>query len=281
MLIHLVTYATRKFRHRQLLLSASAKANKVVSTTKLWTSSSLKCSSFTSLCPDISLSERGSGFWSWKPFIILQILERVPDGDVVVYSDVGRKYPYILLENTIDDFVKWMNSKNQDVMPGVRIPWNGPMSMWTKRDALIAMSMDRSEIHEATPIQASFSIWRNTPETREFVKEWQSLCLKRDLVSDDVSAINTLEHPNFIAHRHDQSLLTLCCIKHGIQGIEIGRGEPKYNERDLGILTAKLFNTQSQRTIIGSLIYVSARGIQCVEKGIRHFFKFGKFYDEN
>lgn len=34
--------------------------------------------------------DRGVGFWSWKPHIILDALTHARDGDVVVYSDAGR-----------------------------------------------------------------------------------------------------------------------------------------------------------------------------------------------
>ncbi len=269
MRIHLVSYATPKFRHRQLLLAASGKANDIIQSVTSWTSSKLAKSQFPELAPDISLNERGSGFWAWKPFIILQALQKIPAGDIVLYSDVGRKFPYIILDRPVDGFIKWLNEHNQDMVPGVMIPWNGPMSMWTKRDALIATSMDRQEIHQATPIQASFSFWRNTPQTRQFVKEWLSLCIQRKLVSDDPSADGLIELSDFKEHRHDQSLLNLCCIKHGIKGVDLGPDCPNFNERDPGMIASHMFNSDTKRSILGLVILMISSLIQWTERLVR------------
>jgi hypothetical protein len=278
MKIHLVSYATPKYRHRQILLAASAKANGIAASATSWTLPKLRQSDFPQLAPDISLSERGSGFWAWKPFIIDQALQSVPDGDIVFYCDVGRKYPYILLERPLDAYARWMDEQNQDIMPGVLIPWNGPMSCWTKRDAFVATGMDRPEIHSASPIQASFSFWRAGTGTRAFVKEWLSLCIRRPLVSDDPGTTGP-EPAEFRGHRHDQSLLTLCCLKHGIQGIDIGKNESAFNERDPGQVASHIFGTSRRRSLSGKLIGLVASPLQGTEQLLRKNLTFGKKYE--
>lgn len=279
MRVHLVSFATTKYRHRQILLAASAKANGIVATTTSWTLAKLKASEFPILAPDISPSERGSGFWAWKPFIIQKSLDSVPEGDIVFYCDVGRKYPYILLEHPLDSYMKWMDEQRQDIMPGVVIPWNGPMAMWTKRDAFIGTAMDTSDIRSAYPVQASFSFWRANSQTRTFVAEWLSWCVQRRLVSDDPSEGAEPERPEFRSHRHDQSLLTLCAIKHGVRGIDLGMEMPSFNERDPGQLSNKLFGTRSKPALTGRLIRLLATPFQAVEKMLRERISFGKNYE--
>jgi hypothetical protein len=275
---HLVTYATTKYRHRQILLTASAKANGIVATASSWTRAKLAASEFPKLATDISLSERGSGFWAWKPFLIHKALEAVPDGDVVFYCDVGRKYPYILLEHPLDAYLDWMDRQQQDIMPGILIPWNGPMAKWTKHDAFAATAMDREEIHSTSPIQASFSFWRAGAGSRAFVTEWLSLCIQRKLVSDDPSQSGP-ELPAFRGHRHDQSLLSLCCLKHGIHGIDLGPDEPAFNERDPGLVSAHLFGTTRRRTLTGSLFRLVASPLQATEQLLRKNLTFGTKYE--
>lgn len=254
-MIHLVSYGTNRFRHRQMILSASGVANRVVKTFESWNPKRLAFSGFNELVPDISLDERGSGFWAWKPYIILQKLNTLAEGEVVLYCDVGRRFPYIELECSLEPFIQWMNDQQQDIMPGVYIPWNGPMSKWTKREAWISMNMDKPENHMAIPIQASFSLWRNSQLTRNFVSEWFSLCRKRNLISDDPSANGMKEHPDFIEHRHDQSLLNLCCLRHDIRGIDIGSMRPIYNERNPSTVCHHHFDCQHKRSRIGAVIH--------------------------
>lgn len=275
---HLVSYATAKYRHRQIFLTASARANGVVATATSWNPGSLIAAGFTKLAPDISLSERGSGFWAWKPFVILKALETAAEGEVVLYCDAGRKYPYILLDTSLDPFVSSMDGHNQDIMPGVSIPWNGPMSAWTKHDAFEATGVNGESIRSASPIQASFSLWRNHGTTKAFVQEWLSWCIQRQLVSDDPSASAQSEAPDFKAHRHDQSLLNLCCHKHGIKGIDIGASQPPYNERDPSHILKHVFGAEARTTARGKAIALAAKPLQVIEQTLRERITFGKKY---
>lgn len=278
MRFHLTSYATTKYRHRQIFLSASALANKVVATAASWNPGKLIAAGFTKLAPDISLSERGSGFWAWKPFIILKALESAAEGETVLYCDAGRKYPYILLDTPLHPFVTWMDDHRQDIMPGISIPWNGSMSVWTKHDAFAGTGVDGESIRQASPIQASFSLWRNTKPTKAFVNEWLSWCVQRQLVSDDPSASTKSEAPDFKAHRHDQSLLNLCCHKHGIKGIDIGASQPSYNERDPSHILKHVFGAEARATARGKAIALAAKPIQAVEQTLRERITFGKSY---
>jgi hypothetical protein len=275
---HLVSYATAKYRHRQIFLTASTRANGVVATAVSWNPGKLIAAGFTKLAPDISLSERGSGFWAWKPFIILKALESAAAGEVILYCDAGRKYPYILLDTPLDPFVTWMDKNKQDIMPGVSIPWNGSMFVWTKCDAFCGTGVDDGAARNAAPIQASFSLWRNSNATKAFVREWLSWCVQRQLVSDDPSVSVKAEAKEFKAHRHDQSLLNLCCHKHGIKGIDVGPEQPPYNERDPSHILKHVFGAEAHTTARGKAIALAAKPIQAVEQTLRERITFGKKY---
>jgi hypothetical protein len=251
--IHLVSYATPQFRHRQIILGLSARLNKVVDTVTAWTTERLKSEGFAERIPDIGLDERGSGFWSWKPFIIQKRLKEVTDGDIVFYCDVGRIYPFKLLDQSVASYLRWMEESRQDVMPGIEIPWNGPMIRWTKRDALVAMDMDTPQIHVAAPIQASFSIWRVSPYSRALVSEWLELCRQRQLVSDDPSVTPGGEHGDFQENRHDQALLSLLCMKKGVKGLSLGPRRPGYDFRNPSRVSEFLFGDQVGRAGWGFL----------------------------
>jgi hypothetical protein len=276
---HLTSYATAKYRHRQVFLNASALANGVVATAVSWNPRKLVNAGFTRMAPDISLAERGSCFWAWKPFIILRALESIAEGETVLYCDAGRKYPYILLDTPLDPFVSWMDEHNQDIMPGVYIPWNGPMYVWTKHDAFAGAAVDGESVRRAAPIQASFSLWRNHEATRIFVREWLSWCVQRKLISDDPSVCVEAEATDFKAHRHDQSLLNLCCHKRGICGIDIGPSEPFWNERDPSHVLKHVFGADSPTTTAGKAIALVARPIQAVEQALREHMTLGRRYE--
>ncbi len=232
MRIHLVTYATPRFLHRQWILGVSATAHRVVDTVTCWTPARLKQSGFGRVAPDIRLDERGSGFWSWKPYIIHKKLSDVPDGDLVFYCDVGRRFPYKILDRPLNPFLEWMNQAGQDFMPGLQIGWRGPLSTWIKRDAFVLTGMDQPSAWAAPTVQASFSLWRSSQATRDFVRQWLEWCSDRRLISDDPSTCGQPELPDFHEHRHDQSLLTLYCLKSGAKALELGDKPLPIDTRD-------------------------------------------------
>lgn len=276
MRIHLVTYATPRFRLRQWVLGASARMNHIVDTVASWTPDSLRAAGFEERCKDINLSERGSGFWAWKPFVIGDKLANVPDGDLVIYCDVGRLYPFKLLDQPVDAYVNWMDERGQDIMPGIEIPWDGPNSAWVKREAFLAMNMDLPKVHSATPVQASFSLWRASASSRSFVANWLDLCSKRPLISDDPSRGDIAELADYRGHRHDQALLTLCCIKGGISGLDLGVEKPPIDTRHPSQVSRFRFGEVSGGlTLSGRLLRAILRPVEKIEQGLRHKVKFG------
>jgi hypothetical protein len=277
MRIHLVTYATPRFRHRQWILGWSAKANRVADTVTHWTPEKLLKAGFEDRCKDIKLTERGSGFWAWKPFIIDAKLREVPEGDLVFYCDVGRRYPFKQLSGTVAPFLEWMAVHHQDFMPGLCIPWKGPMALWTKRDAFVLTGMDHSEIHQGTPIQASFSIWRAGAASRAFAAEWLEMASRRELISDDPSHCGIPELPDFHDHRHDQSLLTLCCLKHGIKGLDLGDQMPPIDTQHPSEIACWITGDPTgQARLTGRLLKAVVWPVETMEARLRRKISFGE-----
>ncbi|MEI6604107.1 MAG: hypothetical protein WCP35_02275 [Verrucomicrobiota bacterium] len=277
MKIHLVTYATPRFRHRQILLGVSARLNHVVDTVTAWTPPQIIKAGFEDQCKGIKLTERGSGFWAWKPFVIQKMLAEVPDGDLVFYCDVGRRFPYKLLDRSLEPFLRWMDQNSQDFLPGLKISWRGPLTVWTKRDAFVIAGMDTPDVHAAFTVQGSFSLWRACAASRNFVGQWLDLCSDRRMISDDPSVCGRPEYPDFFEHRHDQALLTLCCLKYDARSLEMGDQNLPIDTRDPTQVLDFLFHLESFKTTF------SARGFRAFtrileygEGWLRKYLRFGQ-----
>jgi len=153
---------------------------------------------------------RGAGYWLWKPQIILQELQKLDKDDVLVYSDAGRSSYY-----QFRSFPKHCISltKKHGFLLGPTIGQHGPMSKWTKRDAFVLLNMDRPEIHNLPPIQATYSFWTPCDKSFDFLKEWIRACEDKRILTD---IENTQGLPNlndFKDHRHDQAVLSLLAYK--------------------------------------------------------------------
>ncbi|TGR67577.1 hypothetical protein EN866_40605, partial [Mesorhizobium sp. M2D.F.Ca.ET.223.01.1.1] len=80
---------------------------------------------------------RGAGYWLWKPFITLDMMDRVPDGTPVLYSDAALTF--------IADPAPMIALSRQH--PVCLFRMSGPIlqSVWTKRDCFVEMDADREE----------------------------------------------------------------------------------------------------------------------------------------
>jgi hypothetical protein len=275
MKIHLVTYATPRFYVRQAFLGLSARANGVADTVTAWNPGLLSRSGIAQDMASIDLTARGSGYWAWKPYIIERKLREVPDGDVVLYCDVGRRYPFKTLASPINPYLAWMREKGQAVMPGIRIPWKGPMSMWTKRAALHAANLDTPEVHGSTPIQASFSIWIAGDAAQALCDKWLELCSRPILINDEPSPPPLDEHPDFFEHRHDQSLLSLCCISLGYQGLDVGKDMPSVDTQHPDEILHILGEPAHPASLSGGILKAAASACATAERILRRKLRFG------
>jgi len=97
------------------------------------------------------------------------------------------------------------------------------------------------------------------------------------LVVTNPSAARIDALPQFRAHRHDQALLTLCCIQEGIDSLEIGDMEPAYDTRNPSLISRAFTGTVAGylRTN-GSILRGVADSIAFAERQIRKVVKFGK-----
>ena len=125
-----------------------------------------------------------------------------------------------------------MSDHNQSFLPGVYIPWLGPIKQWTKRDSFILTKTDSPLYHNSPQIQASFSLWRNTPESFATLNEWQEWCADYNKISDEPSKCGKPELENFIEHRHDQALLSLLCLRDGLKAFDLGNKIPAFDSKD-------------------------------------------------
>ena len=173
--------------------------------------------------------------------------------------------------------IHWMDACGQHVLPGVEIPWTGAMSRWTKRDAFVLTGMDKPEFHHAIPIQASFSFWRVGPKSKNLLEVWLEWSCRRDLISDDPSVCGLPELTDFHDHRHDQSLLTLACLKCGVRGLDLGSSRPEIDVRHPCEVSSYVDpKCVAKASGAGRLLQISSLAVQKVESKIRSFVSFGQ-----
>jgi hypothetical protein len=144
---------------------------------------------------------RGWGFWAWKSRVVLEALQRVPEGDLLLYCDAG-------CHLTLPARLRWFVDRigpDADVLT-MRMPHVA--RTWAKGDLLAHFGLT-TESPEATAGQAvgGIHVWRAGPRALAAVREWTAVCAHRHLIDDTPSVVPN--HASFRDHRHDQAALDL------------------------------------------------------------------------
>jgi hypothetical protein len=149
--------------------------------------------------PD-DVSKRGGGYWFWKPFLIDHHLQRMNDGDLLVFMDADRVDEIQLTAGVHRAML--VGNANFDLaeMPSKQ-------TFWTKRAVYEAYCPNlQPSSDDARQSDAGSLFIRKSPGTVQFFKKWKDAVSNWTLINDSPSASGS-EHSRFKEHRHDQSLL--------------------------------------------------------------------------
>lgn len=139
---------------------------------------------------------RGNGFWSWKPYIILDALQ---DSNTVIYFDSS------ILPESKEAILELVGCT--DKVGAIETQyWQ---SEWTKRSCFKSMNCDEEKYWNSHQIWAGVVVAKKSGQN--IVEDWFAHCSSYSTISDEPSKNN---FPGFMDHRHDQSILTNILIKH-------------------------------------------------------------------
>jgi len=222
-----IDQADPSLENRQKRLHSTAEKFGNIDESIAWQRPQILDTPFYSQNKSILDEPRGAGFWSWKPYIILQTLKNVNKGDWVIYCDVGKQFRRgdmsragnINIGNTIttpvDSIIEYADGQN-GFTPGVWVPHYGLAHVWTKRDCFVGMGCDTAKYHQSPHVQAGYSAWSNSKSSIQFLTEWLSWCTNEAIISDNSNIYGKPNLPGFRDHRHDQSILSNLTTKKGV-----------------------------------------------------------------
>lgn len=144
--------------------------------------------------------KKGAGFWLWKPWIILKTLQTVEENAIIIYADSGFVF-HSPLYPLID-----LAAKHPIILVDYDPSLHGNLGQITKRETLVRMGCDTPSCRQGKHLWAAFSIFRNTPESRAFVKKWLDYCSDEYILTDSPSTL--AEYPEYRTHTHDESVLS-------------------------------------------------------------------------
>jgi hypothetical protein len=148
-----------------------------------------------------SLNPRGYGLWIWKPYIMLDAISRCDPDEYIIYLDAGVA--------PVADMSPWFAQLGRSAINLFAPVPPRALRQWAKRECFVRMQADTPDYHGTAILSAGIQAYRNAPESRAFITELQQLMRDPRLLEDSSRAAGSQEDGSFVAHRHDQSILTL------------------------------------------------------------------------
>lgn len=157
----------------------------------------------------IENTNRGFGFWIWKPILIKEYLKKINFGDLLLYCDAGctinsegkqrfNDYVSMLSKDDDDDIITFNMYANLE-------------KFWSKMD--IFLFFNSENLMDTGQIGATSIFLKKTEKTIKLIDEWAHICVNyRNLLDDSKSKSN--ESDVFIENRHDQSIFSMVAKKY-------------------------------------------------------------------
>jgi hypothetical protein len=152
-------------------------------------------------------SRTGAGYWLWKPYFIKRALSLLNEGEFLFYCDSGSHFIA-----RIDPLVEIALRTGQQLLP---FELQLLERSYTKRDAFMLMDCDAPPFVDTRQRLAGFILLRKSPFAVSFVDEFFDLAQDPRLITDSRSQLGP-DYPDFVAHRHDQSIFSLLTKRHGL-----------------------------------------------------------------
>lgn len=152
--------------------------------------------------------QRGAGFWIWKPYLILKTMEKMGEDDWLMYTDSGMHF--------VRNPWEWILPMEKEIGDKGIVTFGccGKNKQFCKRDTFTLMELDNSDYTDADMRMASVFVCKKTPFSVAFVNEWLKYCCDPRVLTDLPNTQKLPNYPEFKDHRHDQSIMSLLCIKH-------------------------------------------------------------------
>lgn len=157
---------------------------------------------------------RKRGFYVWKPYYVNKVLSQIAYGDFLIYLDSAGFY----YRSDVHEIVNYMLQNNVDMVGTRRFPYLD--KHWTRRDTFVYMGCDTSEYTDRKQCMGGCFILQKTEKTVKLIQEWIEYAQNFQIIADTDNTCGLDNYEGFVAHRHDQSIMSILQTKYHVVTIE-------------------------------------------------------------
>lgn len=152
-------------------------------------------------------NKRGYGYFLWKPYLIMKVMETMCDGDIIVYADAGCEIDPEN-EERIAQLHHLCEVVKHDKVIGSECNRERNMN---KMDLMVYMDALDEKYLSSSQRQATAVMIYKEASTMEFVRKWYEIGCMYNYIDDSPSVYRN--YPCYDEHRHDQSIFSLLTKK--------------------------------------------------------------------
>jgi hypothetical protein len=202
---YLCNYANLNYIKEQQRINSINTETKVFEDVFSYNREWLESTDFYKENENILSQSRGDGYWLWKPYIILDAINKIEFGDVLFYMDSGD----IFSKNLGKLIEKELKEKEIIIRHTGHI-----QEEYTKADCFVYMDCIDSKYYSAVQIEAGVIGIKKTQKTIDLINEWLEYAKDERILTDIPNQSEKTNSEIFIDHRHDQSILTNLLVKY-------------------------------------------------------------------
>lgn len=160
---------------------------------------------------EILSAKKGNGFYLWKPYFLYKAYQQMQEGDYLVYTDAGSIYI-----NKIQYLIDCMEKEKQEIMI-FSLQLDMLERKYTKRDAFILMNCDAPQYTDTPQSIGGYVILKKSDFVQKFLQEDLQYAQDIRIISEKANTLGLSNYPEYIAHRHDQSVWSLMSKKYQVK----------------------------------------------------------------
>lgn len=208
----MVSFASSKMRWALKRIERQAHEMKTFDHVWAWSTKDLPKDFRRAFRSVLNRNTLGYGYWVWKPQVILQAMDLLEDGDILLYIDAGchlnpagrHRMPH------------YFQLAEQSPSGILATQMTLPEKQWTKADLAHHLGvLDDPTIMETGQFTGGLVFYRVSEETKNFVAKWLSV-FETDLHLIDDSPSRLPNSSIFREHRRDQSVFSILAKQHKV-----------------------------------------------------------------
>lgn len=195
-------------------------------------------------------AKKGNGYYLWKPYFLNKAYQELREGDYLIYTDAGSIYV-----NKIQYLIDCMEREGLDLM--VFSLQNGMTERkYTKRDAFVLMGCDEPRYTDTPQSIGGYVLFKKSDFVEKFIAEDLEYAQDARIITEQANTQGLGNYPDFVAHRHDQSVWSLMIKKYGVKRFRDPSQYGMVNRYEEDVEARSLFPQiiDSHRTNAGSLL---------------------------